>query len=193
MPLCASLSLCVLVSLSAYIMSPRSLACVSVPPQLKEGLSALMQHPTFLAALVGHERSSPTAMSKAEAPLLRSPPLQQQPQSRTASSTSVAAAAAAAPATADARFSPETMMVVADEGENDPRKCVGTAAVGGGGGTVSGTVSGSVSVGTVSVGAVGGGVGGGGGGGGGSGCCSGRSQGRGDFVRRLPRSEEACA
>lgn len=146
-----------------------TLNCSALPPhlckpQLKEGLSALMQNPSFLATLVSQGQG--TTNSVATGASRKGPSL---PKVADVVDVSASASTAVAPS--------EHLMT--DDGGSRPRA------------TRSPTASrkeGSESVAVSSVNS------GGSSGGGGGSCCPDRSQNRGKFgERRLPRSEEACA
>lgn len=132
--------------------------------ELKEGLSALMQNPAFLAALTEKQRSSSSGSGSN-----RSSP----------TNNSAPTAAAAGPQTAEGG----ARATVTDKGPARPRTRSGAVAA------AASAMSAACSEGGGSC-VLAGGAGGAAGGGG---CSSGRSRGRGEFGQRFPRSEEACA
>ncbi|CAM9697498.1 unnamed protein product [Ectocarpus fasciculatus] len=135
---------------------------------LKEGLSALMNNPAFLAALTEKQRSSSSSSGSGSN---RSSP--------TNNSAPAVAAAGAQTAESGARAT------VAEKGPARPRTRSGAVAA------AASAMSAACSEGDGSRAPAGGGAGGAAGGG----CSSGRSRGRGrgEFGQRFPRSEEACA
>ena len=150
--------------------------CRTWPPQrqLKEGLSALMQHPNFLAALVGQGQGNgvpvaPSA-SKEEAPAAR--------PSNVVSNTSTAAVSHG--------------RAISDNGGNPSRASTPVADPEHGGDSITAD-GGSGNAGNKSISSSSSGASSGVGGAGSGGCGPGRSQVRGEFHERLPRSEEACA
>lgn len=154
---------------ASLFSAPHASLAPPTPPQLKEGLSALMHHPTFLATLVGKGSSSGSGGSSTT---------QNNPNDNKSNNANAKMAEAtdtlAGPSCVSGVGSSgagtrQHKMIAAEDGEDRLKiPPVGTMGIGGDNG--------------------------GGGGAGGGGCCPGRSQGgRGNFGEHLPRSEEACA